>query len=167
MGKDSCEATDICKDCTWPPCPVGQTCQDKCWAVPYKKHYVSSYYGLAGITRMKTELYKNDQSLAVSKPPTNLKLPIPEASTPSTSPSQSSTTKSQLLGMEPTTKATSTGSEETPGEHTGGNTDSSSSQSAPTPTWVLKPTALLVSHLTPSIPSTRPRSPPRPNSSSD
>jgi len=27
--------------------------------VPYKKHYVSSYYGLAGATRMKAELYKN------------------------------------------------------------------------------------------------------------
>jgi cathepsin X len=59
LVKDSCEAIDICKDCTWPPCPVGQTCQDKCWAVPYKKHYVSSYYGLAGATRMKAELYKN------------------------------------------------------------------------------------------------------------
>ena len=25
-----CQAIDKCKDCTWPPCPVGETCQDKC-----------------------------------------------------------------------------------------------------------------------------------------
>ncbi|MFN9899895.1 MAG: hypothetical protein ACK55Z_14130, partial [bacterium] len=23
-----CEEIDQCKDCTWPPCPVGQSCQD-------------------------------------------------------------------------------------------------------------------------------------------
>jgi len=52
-----CEPIDICKDCTWPPCPVGETCQDKCWAVDYKKHYVSLYYGFSGINEMKAELY--------------------------------------------------------------------------------------------------------------
>ena len=54
-----CGPMDYCKDCTWPPCPVGETCQDKCWAVDYKKHYVTAYYGVAGIEQMKTELYKN------------------------------------------------------------------------------------------------------------
>merc|ERR1719453_2151611 len=52
-----CEAIDKCKDCTWPPCPVGETCQDKCWAVDYKKYYASNYYSLSGIDKMKKELY--------------------------------------------------------------------------------------------------------------
>ena len=56
---EGCEAIDYCKDCTWPPCPIGETCQDKCWAVDYKKHYVSHYYGVAGVEQMKTELFKN------------------------------------------------------------------------------------------------------------
>jgi len=54
-----CQPIDVCKDCTWPPCPVGQTCQENCWAVPYKKHYVSHYYGVAGESQMKAELFKN------------------------------------------------------------------------------------------------------------
>jgi cathepsin X len=48
-----------CKDCTWPPCPIGQTCQDKCWAVDYKKYYVTAYYGVRGADQMKAELYHN------------------------------------------------------------------------------------------------------------
>ena len=59
LDKKSCAPIDICKDCTWPPCPVNETCQDKCWAVDYKKHYVSLYYGFHGINEMKAELYKN------------------------------------------------------------------------------------------------------------
>jgi len=55
----ACEAIDICRDCTWPPCPVGQTCLDKCWAVDYKKYYVSAYSGVKGIDQMKAELFKN------------------------------------------------------------------------------------------------------------
>jgi len=54
-----CGAIDKCKDCTWPPCPVGQTCQDKCWAVDYKKYYASHYYSLSGADKMKAEIYKN------------------------------------------------------------------------------------------------------------
>jgi cathepsin X len=56
---EECEPIDICKDCTWPPCPVGETCQDKCWAVDYKKHYVSLYYGFSGAREMKAELFMN------------------------------------------------------------------------------------------------------------
>jgi cathepsin X len=52
-----CEAIDKCKDCTWPPCPEGQTCQDKCWAVEYKKYYASHYYSLSGADKMKKEMY--------------------------------------------------------------------------------------------------------------
>jgi len=54
-----CQAIDICKDCTWPPCPIGRNCQDKCWAVDYKKYYVSSFYGLRGEFQMKAELAQN------------------------------------------------------------------------------------------------------------
>jgi cathepsin X len=57
--KGGCDALDHCKDCTWPPCPVGETCQDKCWAVDYRKHYVTHYYGVAGVDQMKAELFKN------------------------------------------------------------------------------------------------------------
>lgn len=48
VSNDSCTPKDICKECTSPPCPVGETCQDNCWAIDYKKFFVSSYYGLAG-----------------------------------------------------------------------------------------------------------------------
>jgi cathepsin X len=37
----TCSAMQNCKDCTGPPCPVGETCQDKCWAVKHKNYYVS------------------------------------------------------------------------------------------------------------------------------
>ena len=55
----SCLPIDKCKDCTWPPCPIGQTCQDKCWAVEYKHYYASNYYSLSGKDKMKAEIYKN------------------------------------------------------------------------------------------------------------
>ena len=54
-----CEPIDICRDCTWPPCPAGQSCLDKCWAVDFKKYYVSHYYGVAGVDQMKAEIAKN------------------------------------------------------------------------------------------------------------
>jgi len=56
-----CSDLDICRDCTWPPCPAGQTCLDKCWAVDYKKYYASDYTDIMGfnISHMKAELYKN------------------------------------------------------------------------------------------------------------
>ena len=59
LEKGSCEPIDKCKDCTWPPCPVGETCQDKCWAVDYKHYYVSNYYSLSGKDKMKAEIFKN------------------------------------------------------------------------------------------------------------
>ena len=54
-----CGAIDKCKDCTWPPCPVGETCQDKCKAVDYRHYYASHYYSLRGKDKMKAEIYKN------------------------------------------------------------------------------------------------------------
>jgi len=57
---DTCDVIDQCKDCTWPPCPVGETCQDKCWGITdYKRYYVDNYYGVAGADQMKAELYAN------------------------------------------------------------------------------------------------------------
>jgi len=56
-----CAPIDICRDCTWPPPPVGETGMDKCWAVDHKKYYAESYTDIMGfnITHMKAELYKN------------------------------------------------------------------------------------------------------------
>jgi hypothetical protein len=28
LDKAVCQPIDICKDCTWPPCPANETCQD-------------------------------------------------------------------------------------------------------------------------------------------
>jgi len=64
LEKPQCGAIDKCKDCTWPPCPIGETCQDKCWAVDYKHYYVSNYYSIGGIphisraNKMKADIYK-------------------------------------------------------------------------------------------------------------
>jgi len=54
----NCEAIDKCKDCTWPPCPANETCQDKCWAVEYKHYYAKNYYSLRGAAKMKADLAK-------------------------------------------------------------------------------------------------------------
>jgi len=53
------DAMTRCKDCTWPPCPVGQDCQDKCWAVKHKAYFVDKYFSVRGASRMKAEISKN------------------------------------------------------------------------------------------------------------
>ena len=53
-----CESIDVCKDCTWPPCPVGESCQDKCWAVKSKMYYVSNFYSILTAQQMKADIYK-------------------------------------------------------------------------------------------------------------
>jgi len=58
-GDGACTSLETCKDCTWPPCPVGQTCQDKCWAVKHKPYYAKNYYGFSGATKMKKEIAAN------------------------------------------------------------------------------------------------------------
>jgi len=54
-----CDTKTRCKDCTWPPCPEGQDCQDKCWAVKHKNYFVKNYYSVRGTDKMKAEIYKN------------------------------------------------------------------------------------------------------------
>lgn len=49
---------DICKDCRGPPPAEGESGQENCWAVEYKKYFVSDYYSLSGADKMKAELYK-------------------------------------------------------------------------------------------------------------
>jgi len=56
---DSITRKDECKDCTWPPCPAKETCQDKCWAVDHKKYYAKNFYSVRGADAMKAEIYKN------------------------------------------------------------------------------------------------------------
>ena len=55
----TCSDMQKCKDCTWPPCPVGESCQDKCWPVKHKNYYVSDYYLVFQKDNMKAEIYKN------------------------------------------------------------------------------------------------------------
>lgn len=58
LDKDTCGPMDICKDCT-PPIPSeGETLQENCRPVEYKKYFVSDYYSVYGADRMKAELYK-------------------------------------------------------------------------------------------------------------
>ena len=54
-----CEDIDICRDCTWPPNAEGDDSIENCWAVDYRKHYVSEYYSLRGADKMKAELHQN------------------------------------------------------------------------------------------------------------
>lgn len=59
LDKDTCGPMDICKDCRGPPPAEGDDGQENCWAVDYKKYYVSNYYGLSGADKMKAEIFKN------------------------------------------------------------------------------------------------------------
>lgn len=59
LDSDTCNPIDICRDCTWPPPAANETGIEGCWAVDYKKYYVSDYYGFSGAEKMKAELYKN------------------------------------------------------------------------------------------------------------
>lgn len=54
-----CEDIDICRDCTWPPPAEGDDGLENCWAVDHTRYYVSDYYSLAGVDKMKAELYQN------------------------------------------------------------------------------------------------------------
>jgi cathepsin X len=58
-GRRKCNAMDLCKDCSPPPCPIGEVCQDKCKAVKFKPYYVSNYYDLRGRAKMQAEIFKN------------------------------------------------------------------------------------------------------------
>lgn len=58
LGKSSCGPMDICKDCRGPPPAEGDDGQANCWAVDYKKYYVSDYYSVSGADKMKAELFK-------------------------------------------------------------------------------------------------------------
>jgi cathepsin X len=54
-----CTDIDLCRDCTWPPPAPGEDLLKNCWAVPFKHYYASNYYGLSGVSKMKTEIFKN------------------------------------------------------------------------------------------------------------
>jgi cathepsin X len=55
--ESSCEAIDVCRDCTWPPPAVGETGIEGCVAVtPAQRYYVSEYYKVKGADQMKAEL---------------------------------------------------------------------------------------------------------------
>jgi len=51
---------DVCRDCTWPPPPEGESGIEGCTAVePNRLYYVSNYYSLSGADKMKAEIYQN------------------------------------------------------------------------------------------------------------
>lgn len=58
LDKKTCGPMDICKDCKGPAPKEGADGQENCWAVDYKKYYVSDYYRVSGVDKMKAELYK-------------------------------------------------------------------------------------------------------------
>lgn len=58
-GHSSCEAIDICRDCTPPVPKAGEHLLEDCYEVDYKKYYVSHYYSVRGADQMKTELYEH------------------------------------------------------------------------------------------------------------
>jgi cathepsin X len=58
LDKKTCEAIDVCRDCRGPPPAVNETGLENCWAVDYKKYYVSNYYSLSGADKMKADIYK-------------------------------------------------------------------------------------------------------------
>ena len=59
LDHKKCGPIDICKDCRGPPPVEGDDGQANCWAVDYRKHYVSDYYSFRGADKMKAELFKN------------------------------------------------------------------------------------------------------------
>jgi len=59
LDSNTCQPIDICKDCSWPPPAANETGQENCWAVDYKKYYVSDYYSLSGADKMKAEIFQN------------------------------------------------------------------------------------------------------------
>jgi len=56
-----CNATNICKMCTYPVCQLGHTCQDQCWSPPQAPilYYARHYYSVIGYKRMKMEIVGN------------------------------------------------------------------------------------------------------------
>jgi len=59
LESNSCEAIDMCRDCSPPPPAANETGLDGCYAVDHKMYYISSYYSLSGADKMKAELYAN------------------------------------------------------------------------------------------------------------
>jgi cathepsin X len=53
----TCEDIDICRDCLGPAPAANETGMENCFAVEYKKWYVSDYYHIRGADKMKTDIY--------------------------------------------------------------------------------------------------------------
>ena len=52
----SCQDIDVCRDCSWPPPPPGESGIEGCVAVTPTRYYVSEYYYVKGADQMKAEL---------------------------------------------------------------------------------------------------------------
>ena len=51
-----CQDIFVCRDCSWPPPPVGESGLDGCEAVDDTRYYVSEMYNVKGADQMKAEL---------------------------------------------------------------------------------------------------------------
>jgi len=62
----SCQAIDVCRDCTGPPPPLGESGIEGCTAITdMTRYYVSEYYYIKGATQMKAELQKGPISCGI------------------------------------------------------------------------------------------------------
>jgi len=51
-----CRDIDVCRDCTGPAPAAGESGIENCKAVSDTRYYVSEYYSLNGVDKMKAEL---------------------------------------------------------------------------------------------------------------
>lgn len=62
----SCDAIDVCRDCTGPAPAMGDDGLENCTAVtPNKRYYVSEYYKVKGADQMKAELQNGPISCGI------------------------------------------------------------------------------------------------------
>jgi len=64
--ENSCAAIDVCRDCTWPPPPPGESGIEGCTAITDNtRYYVSEYYNVRGADQMKAALQDGPISCGV------------------------------------------------------------------------------------------------------
>ena len=59
-GHSTCEAVDICRDCSPPRPAANETLRENCYPVqPNRLYYVADYYTVSGADQMKAEIQRN------------------------------------------------------------------------------------------------------------
>lgn len=57
-GHSQCTPFDVCRDCHGPPPKAEEDGYENCRPIEYKKYYISDYYLISGVDKMKAEIYK-------------------------------------------------------------------------------------------------------------